>query len=244
MEVKKILIAEASAEFAAHLCDCLGAGYTLRVCHSGLSVKDMLESFQPDVLVMDLTLPGLDGISLLKQISVLPLRPRILVTTCFMSHYVETAVAGFGVDLVVLKPCRAEILVERIQDLTQEEEPRQVQQLQPFSNIASMLMHLNIPSKRRGFTYLERSIRLYLEQPGQAMTKTLYPRVASEYYTQPEAVERAIRQVIHESWEKRDDRVWRMYFSSGREGIIPRPTNAEFISRLAEQFKQSQELQA
>lgn len=244
METKKILIAETSMEFSAHLCDCLGAGYSLWVCHSGLSVKEMLEELQPDVLVMDLALPGMDGISLLKQISAMPVRPRILVTTCFMSPYVEAAIAGFGVDMVVRKPCQAEILVERIQDLTQGEEPQVMMRLQSRPTVASMLMDLNIPSKRRGFTYLERSIRLYLEQPGQAMTKALYPTVASEYRTQAQAVERAIRQVIHESWAKRDDKVWRMYFSPGREGIIPRPTNAEFISMLAERHRQTQERQA
>ena len=57
-------------------------------------------------------------------------------------------------------------------------------------------------------------------------------------------MERAIRQVIHESWDKRDDRVWRMYFACGREGMIPRPTNAEFISRLAERYRQSLEREA
>jgi CheY-like chemotaxis protein len=247
MEVKKILIAEASAEFSEYLCNCLGGEYALMVCHSGLSVTGMLDHFQPDVLVMDLALPGLDGISLLKQITARTHRPRILVTTFFMSSYVETAIAQLGVDLVVVKPCKAEILVERIQELTQErprEEPHQVLNLQPYSNIASMLMHLNIPSKRRGFIYLERGIQLYLESPCQTMTKTLYPELAKEHSTQPQAVERAIRQVIHESWAKRDDKVWRLYFSSGREGIIPRPTNAEFISRLAERYKQAQERQA
>jgi hypothetical protein len=161
-----------------------------------------------------------------------------------MSPYVETIIAGLGVDMVVPKPCKVEILAERIEDLTEEEETQLMLRFQPRTTVSSMLMELNIPSKRRGFVYLEKGIRQYLQQPGQALTKTIYPELAREHFTQPEAVERAIRQVIHESWEKRDDRVWRMYFSSGREGIIPRPTNAEFISRLAEQFKQSQELQA
>lgn len=243
MENKKILIAETSVEFSGQLCDVLGGAYDLRVCHSGLDVQVLLEDFGPDVLVMDLALPGMDGISLLKHISELPVRPRVLLTTCFMSPYVEAAVAGLGVDMVVLKPCKVEILAERIQDLTLNDEPRVMMRLQPRSTVAAMLMDLNFPSKRKGFAYLEKGIKQYLERPGQAVTKTIYPTVAREYDTNSEAVERAIRQVIHESWQKRDDRVWRMYFSSGREGIIPRPTNAEFISRLAERFKQSQEKQ-
>jgi DNA-binding response OmpR family regulator len=65
---KKILIAESSVEFSEPLCDILEMHYDVCVCHSGLSVKGLLEDFLPDVLVMDLALPGLDGISLLKQI--------------------------------------------------------------------------------------------------------------------------------------------------------------------------------
>lgn len=244
MEEKKILIAETSVEFSDQLCDILEKDYDLRVCHSGLSVKGLLEDFSPDVLVMDLALPGLDGISLLKQMATLSCRPRILLTTCFMSHYVEATIAGLGVDMVVLKPCKVEILAERIEDLTLEEEPQLLVRLHHRSTISSMLLELNIPSKRRGFAYLEKCIRQYMKQPGQALTKTIYPEVAREHFTQPEAVERAIRQAIHESWEKRDDRVWRNYFTPGREGVIPRPTNGEFISRLAERYREAQGKQA
>jgi DNA-binding response OmpR family regulator len=66
MDAKKILIAETSLEFSEQLCDILENRYDLRVCYSGLMAKELLEEFCPDVLVMDLALPGLDGISLLK----------------------------------------------------------------------------------------------------------------------------------------------------------------------------------
>lgn len=244
MENKKILIAETSVEFSESLCEFLSTDHSLRVCHNGLSVMDLLETFCPDVLVVDLALPGMDGISLLKQIAALPAHPKLLVTTCFMSSYVEAAIGSLGVDLVVLKPCKVEILAEHIRDLMQEEETPAMMRLQSRATVASMLMELNLPAKRRGFTYLEKAIKLHLERPTQALTKTVYPEIAKEHYTQSEAVERAIRQVIHESWQKRDDRVWRMYFSPGREGVIPRPTNAEFISRLAERYRLIREEQA
>ena len=244
MDKKRVMIADASVECSGQLCDRLGGVYTLRVCHSGLAVQEMLEEFRPDVLVMDLALPGLDGISVLQRMNSLVIRPRILLTTCFMSSYVESAIAGCGVDMVMLKPCKVEALAERVADLVRETEPKRVMQPKSQSTIANMLLELNIPAKRRGFGYLELGIRLYLEQPGQSLTKTIYPKVAKEFGTQPEAVERAIRQAIHESWNKRNDRVWLMYFCSGKEGIIPRPTNAEFISRLAERYKLSFEAQA
>ena len=133
MENKKILIAETSLEFSESLREILTLEHTVQMCNSGLSVMSLLEDFCPDVLVMDLALPGIDGISLLKQIAALPVRPCILLTTCFMSRYVETAISGLGVDMVILKPCKVEILAERIRDLTQEEVPQAVMQLQSRS---------------------------------------------------------------------------------------------------------------
>ena len=170
MENKKILIAETPVEFSESLCEFLSTAYALKVCHNGLSVMDHLEAFRPDVLVVDLALPGMDGISLLKQIVALPSRPKILVTTCFMSSYVEAAIGSLGVDLVVLKPCKVELLAERVRDLTEEEESPTMIRLQPRTTVASMMMELNLPSKRRGFTYLEQAIKLHLERPAQALT--------------------------------------------------------------------------
>jgi ABC-type amino acid transport substrate-binding protein len=143
MDNKRILIAETSVEFSESLREILSPAYAVQICNSGLSVMSLLEEFDPDVLVMDLALPGIDGISLLKQISVLPTRPCILLTTCFMSRYVETAISGLGVDLVILKPCMVEILAERIEDLTQAQEPQVVMPLRSRPTVSAMLMDLN-----------------------------------------------------------------------------------------------------
>ena len=244
MEKKKILIAETSMEFSEWLCKSLGQAYDIQTCYSGLAVKKLLEENCPDVLVMDLTLPGIDGISLLRQLATLNCRPRVLLTTCFLSPYVEAAIAELGVDMVVLKPCKVELLVERIQDLSDDEKLQPFMRFQHRHTIGGMLMELNLPSKRRGFTYLEQAIKLYLEQPAQALTKVIYPNLAKDYDTNTDAVERAIRQVIHESWATRDDSVWRMYFCVSKTGSVPRPTNAEFISRIAERYRLAREEQA
>lgn len=244
MEFKKVLVADAAVDFCEALAEALKNSFALRICHDGLEAETMLQTYAPDVLVMDLALPNLDGIALLERISTMHKRPRILLTTRFISPYIEHAISGFGVDLVVVKPCNVSAMVDRILDLTENGEETSLTPVRQMASTSSMLMDLDIPSKRRGFTYLEMCIGLYMENPGQPLTKVLYPMVAKKYNTKVDAVERAIRQVIHETWSRRDDKVWRMYFRPGRDGVIPRPTNAEFISRLAEQQKQATREQA
>ena len=243
MVEKKVLIAETSTEISEQLCEMLEDSYDMSMCHNGISVRELLEKNCPDVLVMDLTLPGLDGLSLLKQIALMSNRPKILVTTCFMSPYVEAAISELGVDMMVMKPCKPEVLVGHIHDMTQEEIGVNTR-FQSATTIVAMLMELNVSSKRKGFTYLEQSIREHIQWPVQTLTKGIYINVAKEYSTNGEAVERAIRQSINEAWVNRNDRTWRKYFAPGREGIIPRPTNAEFISRLSEMYRTEQEKQA
>lgn len=244
MVTKKVLIADASVEFCQALASAMTSGFTLRICHDGLEAEELLSSFAPDVVVMDLALPKMDGIALLEHIAMMSYRPKILLTTRFISNYIEYAISSFSVDLVVVKPCNISATVDRILDLTEEEQPAAFQPARRMSSISAMLMDLNLPPKRRGYTYLEMCIQLYIEHPGLPITKAVYPEVARAYDTKTDAVERAMRQVIHETWNRRDDKVWRMYFRPGRDGVIPRPSNAEFICRLAELQRQAAQEQA
>ncbi len=238
MDVKKVLIADTAVEFCQALAQTLDSSLSLRICHNGLEAEELVRLCSPDVLVMDLALPGLDGIALLQRIAAMPKRPKILLTTRFFSSYIEHAISSFGVDMVLVKPCNPVAVAERVLDLADSWETPAMPQIRPRSCVSSMLMDLDIPSKRRGFLYLEMCIQMYMDDPGLPLTKEIYPAVAKKYHSHGEAVERAIRQVIHETWANRDDRVWRMYFRAGRNGLLHRPTNAEFISCLAERQRQ------
>lgn len=233
METRKLLVADASASFCAALTDALGGAYELRVCSDGLQARALLESFQPDILVTDLALPGLDGLSLLKAASFAPKRPKTLATTRYTSPYIERAIDEVGVDYLMMKPCDMYALVERIQDLSQSvcgSIPLPVTR----TATSNVLLALGISVKRKGYQYLDMGIGLFEKDPQQSMTKALYPAVAKRYRTSRESVERAIRSAIQSAWDNRDEKVWRLYFQPCRNGMVPRPTNKAFIATLAE----------
>lgn len=105
----------------------------------------------------------------------------------------------------------------------------------PQKTVLLLLMELGIPAKRDGFQYLQHAIWLFFRDPTQLITKNLYPAVAarSGRHTTAKPVEHSIRSVIQWAWERRDNAVWRRYFASDAQGNVPKPTNTEFISRLA-----------
>lgn len=105
----------------------------------------------------------------------------------------------------------------------------------PQQTILLMLMELGVPAKRDGFSYLQQAIWLFYRDPTQLITKSLYPEVASRSgrHTTAKPVEHSIRSAIGAAWESRNNAVWQRYFTPTAEGDVPRPTNTEFISRLA-----------
>lgn len=237
MEIRRLLVADASAEFCDALAAVLGGTYELRICHDGLKAKTLLDSFQPDLLVLDLTLPGLDGIAVLRAAAAAPCRPSILVTTRFLSSYIESAVEALGVDYLMMKPCDLRALADHIHSLS-DCGTRVFVPAGPEVSVTNMLLALNVSTKRRGYRYLETAVTLFEQDPGQSVTKSLYPAVAKLCGCSRASVERAIRAAVHCAWERRDEKVWRLYFRPCRDGSVPRPTNTEFIATLAERLRQ------
>lgn len=237
MDTRKILVADASLEFCGALSDALGGAYELRICHDGLQTQSLLETFQPDVLVLDLTLPQLDGIAVLKMAVSAFHRPSILVTARFLSPYIERAVEALCVDYLMVKPCDIRAVADHIHDLAGRNGEVLFTRPDPAVTVANMLLNLNISTKRKGFRYLEEAIAMYEKEPGQSVTKVLYPAVAKQVGGSKDSVERAIRAAIHAAWGRRDEKIWRLYFTPARDGAVPRPTNTAFIATLVECLK-------
>ena len=233
MERQKILMVDPSSIFCTALVDALGGRFEFHCCTDGWQAEEMLRTIRPDILVTDLALPGVDGITLLKIAGACPEVPLRLVTTRFYSAYIEKVMAELGVDYVMLKPCDIRVLAERILDLSQCESEAATL-LYPGSTIANILLSLNVPAGRKGYQYLATLIELYRRDPGRSLTKDLYPTVGRAYHTSGISVERDIRSVIETAWAHRDERVWSCYFPSVRGMQLPRPTNRTFIATVAE----------
>ena len=234
MEPRKLLIADGNEDFRKALLDTLRGAYRIRTCQDGKTAMQLLHSFRPDILVLDLMLPELDGISLLHAACAADLRPMVLATTRFVNDYVLESVTALGVGYLMLKPCDIHATVARIRDLHRRLSPTVLSEPDPRAQISNLLLTLGIPTKLRGYAYLREAILLMARKPGQSITKELYPDVGLACSTTSVHVERSIRSAINAAWSHRDDRIWQLYFQPQSDGTLPRPTNAAFISRLAD----------
>ena len=231
--MRKLLIADASEEFRLALADILRGTYTVRLCHEGNQTLEALCSGKPDILVLDLMLPGLDGITLLQKAAEAGVQPMVLATTRFINDYVVEAVERLGVGYVMVKPCDVHAVAARIADMHQHLKAPAVSRPDQRTIVSNMLLTLNVPAKLKGYACLREAILEAVRDPAQQVTKELYPKVAKRCDGNPVQVERIMRTAIASAWERRDEAVWRMFFRPNQHGQLERPTNAAFISTLA-----------
>ena len=239
MDTLKLLIADDNEEFRQALADALRGAYRIRTCRTGKEALALLHSDHPDVLVLNLILPEMDGISLLENAARSGIRPMVLATTRLDNDYVIESVTRLGVEYLMRRPCDIPSTVARIRDLSRRLEPPQVTPPDPVTQVSNLLLSLNVPTRLSGYALAREAILIKARNPKFAITKELYPAVAEACGCDRDHVERCIRTAINVAYMHRDDRIWQLYFPPGPDGMIPRPSNGTFISRLADSLQLS-----
>ncbi|MBR2422308.1 MAG: sporulation initiation factor Spo0A C-terminal domain-containing protein [Oscillospiraceae bacterium] len=106
--------------------------------------------------------------------------------------------------------------------------------------IRQILLELGAPDHLLGHSYVVQGIllvihdRMYINN----ITFGLYPQLAARFDTTASRVERAIRHLIEVTWSRGDWEVLDRYFGSTVDPDKGKPTNGEFIARIANVVKQ------
>lgn len=231
MEPIKILIVDGNETFRSNLQRVLAGRYQVRTCRDGKEAQTLLETFQPQILVTELLLRELDGLSLIHYARGLSFSPAVLVVTIFSNDFVKTELSQLGVCGLVLKPSNLNTLVAHIHQLAKSADPIYSTRAEHF--ISRRLQELGIPCHRDGSNQLKVAIPMYTEDPSQPLNKVIYANVAKKCgFSDEKQVEHSIRTAIKTAWEQHSGTQWAELFPNGK------PTNKAFISRLSAELSQ------
>lgn len=105
--------------------------------------------------------------------------------------------------------------------------------------IQKMLFDLGVPDHILGHRYLVTALTIAVQDPDAIVeiTKSLYPAVAEKHDTTGDRVERAIRYAVEVSFSRMDYEVMTRCFGNAINALKDRPTNSEFIARIANEVK-------
>ena len=238
----KLLIADGSDAFSDALLGQLNGDFEVVTCNNGYDVIPLLHNTSPDLFLLDLMIPGCDGISILESVCAMKERPVVLVVSRIFGFYVQDSLERLGVSYAMQKPCDVNSVCNRLRELAQYPKSRLLPIAEEEETVHSMLRALGFAGKHMGYRCLVKAICLMANDPEQQYTKELYPAVGVEFGCTWRQVERDIRTAISSAWETRNEVMWDEFFPTCA-GIRKKPTNSMMIATLSQLLRKNMDVQ-
>ncbi len=256
-----VAIAEDNQQMMLVLNDMLEKEKGFRVvgkADNGEDAYSMILETRPDLVLMDVIMPKLDGISVIERLhrdlSDQKIPPFIMITAAGNDQMASDAFQR-GASYYIMKPFDPPVVMDKIRRvmkgaarLSDKDEMKMVapyvnreeymeQNLE--SDITRMLHEIGIPAHIKGYQYLRDAIAISVHEDDTliSVTKVLYPTIAKQHSTTASRVERAIRHAIEVAWERgRLEAIYDLFgytVSTGKG----KPTNSEFIALIADKIR-------
>lgn len=260
----EVLLADDNREFTNLLSEYISEQSDMHVsgvAYNGEEVIRHLEQSRnvPDVLILDIIMPHLDGLGVLERLREMNLSPmpKIIMLTAFGQENITQKAVQLGASYYILKPFDMDILANRIRQLvgntafsTSANYSAGTSTIKsnvvPLAkgknldaNITSIIHEIGVPAHIKGYQYLREAITMVynnIEILG-AITKTLYPAIAEKFKTTPSRVERAIRHAIEVAWTRGNIDSISHLFGYTINISKSKPTNSEFIAMVADKLR-------
>ncbi len=212
----------------------------------GTELCQRILSESPDIVMMDLFMPKLDSMGVMRFISKSDIKkkPLFVIMSAFDSPTLEREIMSSGASYFVIKPYDIRSLMENIISMIKlGDEKGQIKPLKTNTSIeikvTEILHQIGVPAHIKGYHYLRDSIIMSVEHPEiiNAVTKQLYPAVAKRYATTSSRVERAIRHAIEVAWDRGDVDILNSYFGYTIHISRGKPTNSEFIAMISDKLR-------
>ena len=246
----KIIIADDNKNFSENLEQFLESNEDMTVVgmtNNGLDALKMVEELEPDILILDLILPRLDGLGVLNHLNGMTPRPKVIISTAMGQENMTQEAVRLGIDYFLLKPYDFQTISMRIHQLAgggMAVTPPAASAGNYDVEVTSILHQMGVPAHIKGYQYLRDAIVFVIEDINLlgAVTKELYPMIAEKYNTTASRVERAIRHGIELAWDRGNIDLMNKYFGYTIDVERGKPTNSEFIAMIADKLKMANRL--
>ncbi|MFZ5965831.1 MAG: sporulation transcription factor Spo0A [Bacillota bacterium] len=258
----KVVIADDNKDFCDILSEYLGKQEDLEivgVAKDGIEAIELISKKLPDVLILDIIMPHLDGLGVLEKLNSMNLTkfPKIIVLSAVGQDKITQRAIGLGADYYVVKPFDFEIFITRIRQLmgnntnvsSRKKDYSSVLVNVPAAEgnknrsleaeITNIIHEIGVPAHIKGYLYLREAITMVVEniEMLSAVTKELYPSIAKKFNTTPSRVERAIRHAIEVAWSRGKMETINTLFGYTVHNDKGKPTNSEFIAMVADKLR-------
>lgn len=258
-----IVIADDNVEFSNMVADYLNLQEGMEVvgkARDGLEAIQLIQDNSPDIVILDVIMPKLDGLGVLEKLHELKLskEPTCMVLSAVGQEKITQRAIMLGANYYFIKPFELSVIADRIRDaknfayinigsndILRETRAQYIGKKSMNKDksleveITNLIHDIGVPAHIKGYQYLRDAITMVANNMDiiNQITKTLYPTIADRYSTTPSRVERAIRHAIEIAWSRGKVETMDAIFGYTINNIKGKPTNSEFIAMLADKLR-------
>ncbi|MBE5949771.1 MAG: sporulation transcription factor Spo0A [Lachnospiraceae bacterium] len=260
MEKLNVAIADDNSRVVEMLEGILSKDATIEVvgkAHNGEDVLDIIRRKEPDVVLLDIIMPKMDGLSVMEHVrrdGSVKKQPRFIVISAIGQEDVTEDAFNAGASYYIMKPFDNETVMNKVKGGRErtntrvmheasyrsfKEPVKEPSQHNLETEVTDIIHEIGVPAHIKGYHYLRDAIIMSVNdiEMLNSITKVLYPTIAKKYQTTSSRVERAIRHAIEVAWGrgKMDtiDELFGYTVSNGKG----KPTNSEFIALISDKIR-------
>jgi two-component system response regulator (stage 0 sporulation protein A) len=235
------------------------------IAGDGIEALEMIINIQPEVIILDIIMPHIDGLGVLERLnnSNLENKSKIIILSAVGQDKITQRAIALGADYYFVKPFDMEIFVKRIRELAMGittdidvpvsavNQSAQALAVAPIvktgynnnssleADITNIIHEIGVPAHIKGYHYLREAILMVVKDMDLlgGITKELYPMIAEKFNTTPSRVERAIRHAIEVAWNRGRVETINKIFGYTIHDEKGKPTNGEFIAMIADRMR-------
>ena len=259
----RVMLADDNMEFVNMLKDYLTKDEEIEVvgiANDGEEAINKILNLKPEVVLLDVIMPQLDGLGVLEKLSKMKLetRPICIMVSAVGQYKITQKAMALGADYYIIKPFDINVLINRIKEIKNYDPEKlskeiaskdakiqyiKVEDEKSKENLEALVTNIihevGVPAHIKGYQYLRESIMMVVNDIDiiNQITKQLYPEIAKKYETTPSRVERAIRHAIEVAWGRGDQETVESIFGYTVNAVKGKPTNSEFIAMIADKLR-------
>ena len=255
----KILIADDNFDFASTIASYIEMQDDMEIvgiAGDGQEAFEKIKELDPDVVLMDMIMPYVDGIGVLENLNAEGIMPICVMISAVGQDSITARAIELGAKYYMVKPFDLDLAIKRIRGMVKNNivsinsNVRDIKQAYVAvdntvnknnieARVTNIIHELGVPAHIKGYQYLRDGILMAIENVEviNQITKSLYPDLAKKYHTTPSRVERAIRHAIEVAWSRGQLEATERIFGYTINANKGKPTNSEFVAMIADKLR-------
>ncbi len=227
------------------------------IADNGIDAVEIIRDRKPDVVLLDLIMPKLDGLGVMEKINrdnTMNNTPSFIIVTAIGQEGITEQAFELGASYYIMKPFDNRAILSRVKHANKEISCKLIDssyRVTAYENkedyinrnletdVTNIIHEIGVPAHIKGYQYLRDAIMMSVTDSEMlnSITKILYPSIAKKHKTTASRVERAIRHAIEVAWSRgKMDTIDELFGYTVNNGK-GKPTNSEFVALIADKIR-------